>query len=355
MNDSGQERQEPATPKRRKDARQKGQVFRSSEVTSVFALLGGIAALALGARSSVVLLRAYLAESLVNGLPAGDLTVEGLGVLFSPALGVMVRCCLPTVAGAMVMGLAANFAQVGLLFTGGPIAPKFDRINPVAGAKRVFSRRALIELVKSLAKVGIVAVVVYVTVAPQIKSFGGFALLDLEQALDLTGRLAWTVILRAVVALFLVAALDFAYQRSEYEQGLRMTKEEVKQELKETEGDPQIRGRIRQKQREMARRRMMAEVPKADVVVVNPVHYACALVYRQGETAAPALVAKGRGYVAVRIKDIARQHRVPIVENPPLARTIHETVEIGGQIPPELYQAVAEVLAFVYRSKGRVA
>lgn len=300
-------------------------------------------------------LRGYLSSYLAAPAPSGDLTIDGLSLVLGPALSVAAKCVLPILAAAAAMGIFADYAQVGFLFTGEPLAAKLDRIDPFSGAKRVFSRRALVELGKSLAKVTIVATVALLTVIPQIKMFGGMSLVSLEQGLALTSRLAWTVISRTVLALFLVAAVDYVYQRTEYEKSLRMTTEEIKRELKETDGDPQLRGKIRQRQRDVARRRMMAAVPKADVVVTNPDHFACALVYRPSESPAPRLVAKGQGYVALRIKELARQHRVPVVENKPLARAIFATVEIGQAVPPALYRAVAEVLAFVYRLKGRVA
>jgi flagellar biosynthetic protein FlhB len=357
MADTSQERREPATQKRRQDARRRGQVFRSSEMTGAFGLLGGIVGLGLGARGAYTALRGYFASQLsgVGSLPPGDLTVQSLGQWFGPAASITLRCFLPVLAGAAALGLLADYAQVGFVFTGEPLAARLDRIDPFAGAKRVFSRRALVELAKSLAKVSIVAVVAYLTVAPQLPRLGGFALLDLEQGFALAGQLAWTVISRAVLALFLVAAVDYFYQRGEYEQSLRMTRDEVRQELKETDGDPQLRGKIRQRQREVARRRMMAAVPKADVVVTNPEHFACALAYRPDEMSAPRLVAKGQDLLALRIRDVARQHRVPVVENKPLARAIYASVEIGDPVPPALYRAVAEVLAFVYRLRGKVA
>ncbi len=355
MSESGQERREPATQKRRADARKKGQVFRSPEMTAAFALLGGMGAFALGAARMLTLMRGYLQVALAARPLAGELTPQAIGGVLGPAINVVMQCCLPVVAGAAALGIAADYAQVGFIFTGEPLAAKFERLDPIQGAKRIFSRRALLELAKSLIKVGLVAAVAYYSVAPQLKSFGGLALMNVEQAMLATGRIAWTVVVRTVGALFLVAALDYVYQRFEYERNLRMTREEVKQELKETEGDPQLRSRIRQRQREMARRRMMAAVPKADVVITNPTHFACALRYRAGETHAPQLVAKGQDSLALRIKEIAREARVPIVENPPLARTIYATVEVGAEVPPELYRAVAEVLAYVYRLKGKVA
>ncbi len=328
-------------------------------MSAAFALMGGGAALAWSGGNTVRVLREYLARSLdlqaAAALASGEMTTAAAGLLFRGALTVLVRACLPVVLAGAVMGLAADLAQSGLNFTTQPLAPRLDRLDPIAGTKRLVSRRALVELAKSLAKVTVVAWAAFSAVTPRIGLFGGMALLRLEQGMSLTGSLAWQVASRTLAALFVVAALDYVYQRHEHEQSLRMTREELKQELKETDGDPKLRARIRQRQREISRRRMMAAVPKADVVIVNPNHYACALSYRGAQMRAPRLVAKGKDHMALRIKELAREHRVPVVDDAPLARALYATVEIGAEVPPELYRAVAEVLAFVYRLKGKVA
>lgn len=327
-------------------------------MSAALALFGGATALAWGGANTVRVLREYLAGALQlrsAALISSDMTPAAAGALLGGAASVVVRVCLPVVAAAAFMGLAADLAQVGLNLTGQPLAPKLDRLDPLAGIRRIVSRRALFELAKSLAKITVVALAAYSAVAPQLKLFGGMSMLHIEQGMALAGTLAWQVASRTLGALFLVAVLDYGYQRWEHEQSLRMTREEVKQELKETDGDPKLRARIRQRQREVSRRRMMAAVPKADVVITNPTHYACALAYRGGEMRAPRLVAKGKDHMALRIREVARENRVPVVDNAPLARALHASVDIGGEVPPELYQAVAEVLAFVYRLKGKVA
>lgn len=327
-------------------------------MSAASALLGGAAALAWGGGNTVRALRAYLAGSLqlqAAALASGEMTVAAACSLLGGGAAVAVQACLPVVAAAALAGLAADLAQVGLNLTAHPLAPKLDRLDPVAGIKRIVSRRALVELCKSLAKITVVAAAAYSAVAPQLKLFGGMSLLGLEQGMSLAGGLAWQVASRTLAALFLVAAADYAYQRWEHEQSLRMTREEVKRELKETDGDPKLRARIRRRQREISRRRMMAAVPKSDVIITNPSHYACALVYKGGEMRAPRLVAKGKDHTALRIREVGREHRVPVVSDAPLARALFSSVEIGDEVPPELYRAVAEVLAFVYRLKGRVA
>jgi flagellar biosynthetic protein FlhB len=353
--DTSQERREPATQKRREDARKRGQTFRSTELTATCALLGGVGALVWGGGQAAIALRGYFVKSLAAPLPPGDLTVEACGQLLRAAMVSVARVCLPVVAGAAALGLAGDLGQGGVVFTGVPLAPNLERINPLAGLKRLASRRAVAELFKSVAKVVIVAAAAILSVSPRLGSLAGLSMLPPEKAIAFTADLAVQVVIRTLGALLVVAFADYAYQRWEHERDLRMTRDELKQELKETEGDPQLRARIRQRQREIARRRMMAAVPKADLVVTNPTHYACALSYEGAKMRAPRLVAKGQNYLALKIREIAREHRVPMVENPPLARALYVAVEVGDEIPPDLYRAVAEVLAFVYRLRGKVA
>jgi flagellar biosynthetic protein FlhB len=327
-------------------------------MSAALALLGGATALVWGGADTVRILREYLSGALQlrsAALVSAEMTPAVASALLRGAASVVVRACLPVVAAAALMGLAADLGQVGLNLTAHPLTPKLDRLDPLAGVRRMVSKRALFELAKSLAKVTVVALAAYSAVAPQLKHFGGMSLIHIEQGMALAGALAWQVASRTLGALLLVAVIDYGYQRWEHEQSLRMTREEVKQELKETDGDPKLRSRIRQRQREISRRRMMAAVPKADVVIANPTHFACALAYRGGEMRAPRLVAKGQDHMALRIREVAREHKVPVVTDAPLARALYASVEIGAEVPPELYRAVAEALAFVYRLEGKVA
>ncbi len=254
----------------------------------------------------------------------------------------------------VIVALAINFAQVGLLFSAQALRPKFERLNPISGFKRLFSIRGRIELVKAIAKMMVIAPVMIYTVyyaLPGMRDLMGY---EAKQILIHIGWKALEVAVYALLVMLILSLLDFVYQRWQFEQDLKMTKQEVKQEMKDIQGDPQIKGRIRSLQMEMARRRMMQEVPEAEVVVTNPTEYAIALKYGPNTgLAAPMVVAKGRGALARRIKEIALEHDVPIVENRPLAQSLYKLVEVGDLIPPDLYQAVAEVLAYVYRLKER--
>lgn len=281
---------------------------------------------------------------------------------FSPALALSftsgclshaAKAFLPVIGVAMVVGVVVNLLQVGVMFTAEPLSPNWARLNPVAGFTRLFSRRAFVESVKTLLKVLLIGWLTFSAVRADAAMLLRTSEIDPLMVLMLVGQLLYKMAWRVGLAMLVLALLDYGFQRWEYEKSLRMTKEEVKQELKQTEGDPQVRSRIRARQQAIARRRMMQAVPKADVVVTNPTHYAVALQYDAQKMAAPTVVAKGMNLIALRIREIAQQHGVPIVENPPLAQSLYRTVDIGEQIPPELYQAVAEVLAYVYRLRRR--
>lgn len=262
------------------------------------------------------------------------------------------KAFLPVIGVAMVVGVVVNLLQVGVMFTAEPLAPNWARLNPVAGFTRLFSRRAFVESVKTLLKVLLIGWLTFSAVRADAAMLLRTSEIDPLMVLMLVGQLLYKMAWRVGLAMLVLALLDYGFQRWEYEKSLRMTKEEVKQEMKQTEGDPQVKSRIRARQQAIARRRMMQAVPKADVVVTNPTHYAVALQYDAQKMAAPTVVAKGMNLIALRIREIAQQHGVPIVENPPLAQSLYRTVDIGQQIPPELYQAVAEVLAYVYRLRA---
>jgi len=348
-----EEKREAPTPRRRRRARERGQVFRSAELTAAAVLLMSFAALRLtapwmaGALKS--LMRRCLSAPCRTDFTAGSTLALGSGVG-----GDVLWAVVPVMAAAAAAGLGANLAQVGFLFTTRPLSPDLNRLNPVSGLTRMFSKRALIELFKATTKIAAVGSVAFLTVQQNLPLLPRMLGADLGSGIDLVAGATGTLVVRVALVMAIIAAVDFFYQRYEHEVGLRMSRRELKDELKEVEGDPQVRGRIRQRQRQIARRRMMADVAKADVVVTNPVHYAVALRYDAGRAPAPVVVAKGRGVVAERIKAEARKHGVAVVENPPLAQALYKAVEIGSQIPADLYRAVAEVLAFVYRLKGRI-
>ncbi|MFO7171543.1 MAG: flagellar biosynthesis protein FlhB [Bacillota bacterium] len=344
---------EPATPRRLEKAREQGQVFRSPEVVAVATLLAAYLALvATGAWTWDRLSR--FAVRWWGDLSRMELTPGNLPGLAWQVVATALLAAAPVAGLVLAAGLLANYLQVGFLFTLRPLAPDLRRIDPIQGLRRILSRRALAELVKSLAKVAVVGWVAYRTVAGALPKLPLLLGSSPGGVLAETARLVGLLLGRVALTMAVLAFLDYLYQRWEYFQSLRMTREEIKEELRETEGSPEIRQAIRRRQRELARRRMMAEVPKADVVVTNPTHYAVALRYVPGEMEAPVVVAKGRGFVALRIREVAAAADVPVVENPELARGLYFSVEIGDPVPPELYRAVAEVLAFVYRLKGKV-
>jgi len=347
------ERTEKATPRRRQEARRRGSVAKSMEVNSALALLGGASVLYLWGghmlKDMAELVREVLTE--VGSTRLTPVEVQRCALAW---LGILGGILGPVLAATVAFGLAANYAQVGVLFSGEPLVPRWDRINPAAGFRRILSRRALFELLKGVFKVAVVGWVAYGVLRGRMEKFFEMADWELGEALGFIASTAFVVLLRSGVVLLFLAILDYGFQRWEYERNLRMTRQELKEEFRQTEGDPLVKARIRSLQRQLARSRMMQAVPKADVVVTNPTLLAVALMYRPEEMEAPEVVAKGARKLAERIKKIALEHGVPIVEDPPLARLLYRKVEVGQQIPVELYQAVAKVLAYVYKLRGEV-
>ena len=355
MASEGGEKTEPATPRRRQEARKKGQVARSPELSGAVALFAMVITLhaTLGRDGGLL---AYMQASLGGAhthlgaadpaLASAALGREALRVLFG-TVGLAVL-----VGGAF--GLAASVAQVGFLWTTQPLVPDPNRINPMAGAARLLGSRGMFETAKAVAKMVIIGVIVFVTLRPRLPDLVALITLPDGALLAMLGGLLYALGLRVAAALLVLALCDYAYQRWDHEKSLRMSKEEIKQEHKQSEGDPHIKHAIRQRQRAMARRRMMQDVPKADVVITNPTHFAVALAYdAQASSRAPVVLAKGADHVAAKIRELAREHDVALVEEPPLARALHKEVEVGQEIPPALYAAVAEVLAYVYDQDRR--
>ena len=264
----------------------------------------------------------------------------------------LAKTAMPVMFGILIIGLGINFFQVGLMISTEKLEPKLENLNPINGFGRIFSKRSLVELFKSIFKIIVIGFFLYLYLKEQIPLMPYFIYFDLAQSLAETADIIFNMAFQIIAMIMFMAAVDYAYQKWQTTQDLMMTKQEVKDEYKQTEGDPQIKGKIKQKQRQMAMSRMMQEVPKADVIVTNPTHLAIALQYSDGMVA-PVVVAKGQDLVAERIKNIARENRITIVENKPLARALYEAVDIGGTVPQELYQAVAEVLAYVYKLKKK--
>lgn len=350
--ESFQERTETATAKRREDARRKGQVARSLDMNSAFVLMFGL--LLLFATGDLLLKGLASATQEYLGRAAafqGDM--DGLKqIVLDVVLRTMVILA-PVAGGLMVVGAVAGYAQVGPLWSVEAIQPKFSKINPLTGIKKVIvSRRSLVEIGKNLAKAVIIGVIAYAALNNVIEDSVTLMDSDSSEIFSFMASASVAVGFKTGLAFLAIAVIDFFYQRFEYEKSLKMTKEEVREETKELEGDPLIRGRMRTIQRKIAYKRMMVDVPRADVVVTNPTHLAIALKYDSEKMSAPHVVAKGAGLIAERIKSIARENGVPIIEDKPLARALYKSVEVGDEIPDKLFQAVAQVLAYIYRLRS---
>jgi len=348
MPEEAYERTEPATPKKREEARKKGQVPQSRELPAAFILAVGLLIL-------------YFAGGWVIGL-MGGLMREVFGSLaslsidygtFTLASRYAAFMITPFALGVVVAAVSANVLQKGFVLSAEPIKPQFSRVNPVEGFRRLFSLSSLMEFVKSGLKVLAVGFIGYKVLKGELFRCPEMLSSAPRGMLQYISHASFGLLLKVTIAFMGIAALDFLYQRWDYEKKLRMSRQELKDELKQREGDPQIKARLRSLQRQIARQRMMQRVKEADVVVTNPTRLAVALKYERGRMAAPMVVAKGRGFIAEKIREIATAAGVPIVENKPLAEILFRTVEIGQLIPEALYRAVAEILAYVYRIKGR--
>lgn len=348
------EKTEKATQKKRQDARKKGQVLQSREITSALVLLLVFVGLRLSGNSMYQNIAVYTKRMMTEYPKMGDLfTVNAIVKLFLETILLIIKVVTPVFAIAMVAGLIASYAQVGFLFTFETLGFKFERINPLKGFKRIFSLRALTELLKSVLKVSVIGFVAYSYLKGEAPNVYNIMDMDTMRIAIYIGTTCVNIGIRICMVLVILGILDYAYQWWDYEKSLKMSKQEIKEEFKQIEGNPEIKSKIKQKQREMSMKRILNEVPKADVVITNPTHFAVAVKYDKEKSTAPVVLAKGQDYIALRIKEVAKENKVEIVENKPLARTLYETVEIGQAIPPELYQAVAEVLAFVYSLKGK--
>lgn len=347
----GGDKTEEPTDKKRRDARKKGQVARSQELNAAFVLLAGFFVLKLMWEYIYDNIAGYSAYVFAN-LATYSTSTESVMVIFLDILVLLAKTAFPIMIGIMIFGLGVSVYQVGFMVSTEKIEFKLDNINPINGFGRIFSKRSLVEMFKSLFKIVVIGFFLYLYLKDEIPFMPYFINYDLEYSLAEIADKIFTMAFQVIGVIMVLAAADYAYQLWQTTQDLMMTKQEVKDEYKQTEGDPQIKGKIKQKQRQMAMSRMMQEVPKADVIVTNPTHFAVALVYEKGMSA-PKVLAKGQDLVAQRIKEVAREHDIMIVENKPLARALFDTVEIGGFVPEELYKAVAEVLAYVYKLKHK--
>ncbi len=342
------ERTEKPTSRRRQKARRQGQVPRSRELASAAAFAAAVlffgfyAPQALDAMKNLIpfLWRRFLLAELTPAV-VREMSFEvgwAFIVLVGPVVGLV---ALASVAGTVSFG--------GLVLSAEPLKLKVERLNPAENFKKIFSRNGIVNLIKAVALSAVIIYIFIQVIRDRLPALQTMAAMDMRSLLAASGDLVYTATFRVAVFLGVVAVFDVLFQRYSYEESLKMTKQEVKEDVKDTEGNPQIKARIRRMQYQMARNRMMAAVKDADVVVTNPTHFAVALKYDLAAMAAPQVVAKGQDRLALRIRELAAEHRVPLVENPELARALYKTVEVGGEVPVELYRAVAQILAYVYK------
>jgi flagellar biosynthetic protein FlhB len=347
--DQGEKTEDPSQ-QRIDDARKKGDVASSKELNSVLILSGSFSVLIF----STIYMFELLAEY-VEWLYTLEVTKAYTEVLAKQILTksfiVAGKCILPVFGTSVVLGILAQVGQIGILYSPEVLTLKFDRLNPIAGFKRIFAKKALVEVVKGVFKFSIVLVITYLIISANMQTFIGFLHAEAAEAITFGKTFALKLALSIIFGLAIVAIGDFVWEKYAYKEKLRMTKQQVKQEHKEQEGDPQIKQKIRQIQREMANNRMIADVPNADVIITNPTHISIVVKY-DGETmVAPEIIGKGQDHLAMKIREIAKEHDIPIVENVPLARALYKTVQVGEGVPRSLYKAVAEILAFVYKIK----
>ena len=339
--DDGRERTEEPTEKRRREFREKGQVAQSREVNTAMLLSG------------TLLLWSFYAPFFWQDLKtflgffwriSGEYTVDSLSLRL---MALFILKHLGLLLAVMLLGFLSGFLQIGWLLTGKPLKPDFTKLDPIKGLGRMVSKRSLFEALKSLGKIAIVGLIAYWTLFSAFDRFLGLAGAELSAAVGFMSAMMGRILLKCCLLLVVIALIDYLFTRWEMEEKMKMTKQEVKEEHKETEGDPMIKQKVRSIQRQMATKRMMAEVPKADVIITNPTHYAVALRYDRDKMDAPVVTAKGAEHLAKRIREMGVEHKVPIVENPVVARALYQ-VELGQVIPEHMFKAVAEILAYVY-------
>ncbi|OMP68618.1 flagellar biosynthesis protein FlhB [Domibacillus epiphyticus] len=347
------EKTEKATPKKKQDSRKKGQVAKSQDLNTAVSLLvlfGFLTAFAASMGQDIFHMFQHSIEYYML-MPVTEANLKTI------VFEIMEQCAIilgPFMGAAMLAGVIANYFQIGWLVTTEPLNPKLEKLDPIKGFKRIFSMRAIVELIKSILKIGLVGIAAFLVIWIHIEEVLEMALKPIEDTLPLIGTLTVQMGLVAAAVLLVLGVLDYFYQKYDFEKSLRMSKQDIKDEHKNSEGDPLIKSRIRQTQREMAMRRMMQEVPDADVVITNPTHYAIALKYDESKLDAPYVVAKGTDYIAQKIKLIAKENDVTMVENRPLARALHDQAEIGDAVPEEFFKAIAEILAYVYKIKNKL-
>ena len=355
----GGEKTEPATQKKLDDARKEGQVAKSREIANGLGLLALFVLLKvwvghMGVQMMEIFPRIYDRIPAMADYWNGHMPETDTKAVFVLMMKEIILIIAPVLIVGFIVAFVSDVIQVGWKPTAKPLQPKFSKLNPLKGFKKIFSVNAVVELIKSLAKIGLILFICY----SYLKDKWGLLLnlydMSLMQGVALAAETVTDLGIRIAAVYMIIALADFIYQKVKFSNDMKMTKQEIKEEYKQQEGDPQIKGQIRQRMREASRRRMMQNLPQADVVITNPTHYAVAIKYDPEVADAPVVIAKGEDYMAARIREVARENKIEIVENKPLARMLYANVDIGQTVPPELYQAVAEVLAFVYHLQGKV-
>ena len=350
---AGEEKTEKATPKKRRDSRKKGEVLQSKEVSNAVFIVGIFVFLSIFGSTMFSMLLDYMQQCMEGLANTGSTSEFVMDVMWKAFI--LCICTLgPILLAGMVLGILPVLVQTRGLFSGEAMKPKFSRLNPFSGIKRLFSLQAVVGILKGLIEIVVVVAVLYMQVVDKLNAFSKLMDTDVIKIVAFISDTVMSLLTTIMVMLVFVGAADYVFQWWSFEKKMKMSKQEVKEEYKQMEGDPQIKGKIKRKQQEMAQQRMMAEVPTADVVVRNPTHFAVALRYNQKVAfKAPVVVAKGADALALKIVKVAEENNVYITENPPLARGLYDAVDIGQEIPREFYTAVAEVLAMVYEAQNR--
>lgn len=343
-----EDRTEAATPHRREEARKEGRVAKSVDASSGVVLLATLMIL----KAAGPYMLNGMTESMrysLSHLHNQELTIKTLSSLSLTSMALFAKLCIPLMVGTAVIGLTVNVLQVGLKVTPKSITPDFNKINPMKGIVRLVSMQGLVELLKSILKVVVIGYCVYAFLKNEYPVLLDMASLTPVEFGSVIGGICYRLMIRGAVVMLIIGLLDYIYQKFSFEKSIKMTKQEIKEEYKRTEGDPLIKSKIRARQAEMSRKRMMQDVKKADVIITNPTHFAVAIRYDSNEMSAPTVIAKGQRLMALKIRAIAEANGIPIIENKPVARLLYRTVEVGQSIPEELYQTVAEILAYVYQ------
>lgn len=350
MADNG-DKTEKATPKHRQEVRSDGRVCKSGDLSGAVVIMAMFFGIKMFGEHIASGMQELIVKSIQVFAREGEITKSELMPIVIEVVARFLYMILPLLIVSVIIGLAVNYAQVGIVKLKEPLKIKWDKINPVNGFKNMFSPKNLVTLLKSIIKFVVLAYVLYSQLKKIVPEFPGLMMGDLKNSILYITDNMLSICFKLGLTYIIIGAFDYLYQRWDYEKGIMMTKQEVKDEFKQMEGDPKVKGKIKQKQQEMSMLRMMAAVSEADVVITNPTHYAIALKYDDKKDEAPVVLAKGKDFVAMKIKEKAKEHNIKMVENKPLARALYATVEIGEEIPPEFYAAVAEILAEIYRLK----